>query len=53
MLIALFKVSSGMITVILKKHRLRTYVEQPADEYQGEYDKCMARVMHRSNNQIC
>jgi hypothetical protein len=25
-----------------KKHRLRTYVEQPADEYQGEYDKCIA-----------
>jgi hypothetical protein len=25
-----------------KKHRLRIYVEQPADEYQGEYDKCMA-----------
>jgi hypothetical protein len=24
-----------------KKHLLRTYVEQPADEYQGEYDKCI------------
>jgi hypothetical protein len=25
-----------------KKHRLRTYVELPADDYQGEYDKCIA-----------
>jgi hypothetical protein len=25
-----------------KKHLLRAYVEQPADEYQSEYDKCIA-----------
>jgi hypothetical protein len=25
-----------------KKHQLRTYVELPADEYQGEYDNCIA-----------
>jgi hypothetical protein len=30
------------IHIQTKKHRLRSYVKQPADEYQGEYDECIA-----------
>jgi hypothetical protein len=30
------------IHIQTKKHRLRSYVELPADEYHGEYDKCTA-----------
>jgi hypothetical protein len=34
--------------VLTKKHLLRTYVEQLADEYQGEYDNC---IVYRSTFQ--